>query len=401
MIYLERYAYPDKLVEEPVNPATKIIVTIPALRETQITRTLDSILNCSDPGCETEIIVFINAAKNCSASTRFINERALMELMDWISKSGSAFISFRVAMNNDLDPEEAGAGLARKIVMDDAVRRFSSISEDGIIVCLDADCLVSENYLQSIWNYYTENPDATGANLYFEHPIDPGPNRDAIIDYELHLRCLSLGLRNAGYPYYFHTVGSAMTVRSSVYQKQGGMNRRQAGEDFHFLHKVFPLGGYGVIPGATVYPSSRLSDRVPFGTGKAMISSKERKVLKTYNPRSYEGLTLLISKLEEIYEDPGRLQELPESTREGLNNTGFKKAFTESKSGTDSFPNFQKRFYGNYSGIKVIRFLHFLRDHYHPDVPVSQAAGELSGLAETDAYELLMAFRKTEREAAD
>jgi len=48
------------------------------------------------------------------------------------------------------------------------------------------------------------------------------------------------------------------------------MNRRQAGEDFHFLHKMVLLGKYGVVKDATVYPAARISHRVPFGTGAAL-----------------------------------------------------------------------------------------------------------------------------------
>ena len=36
-----------------------------------------------------------------------------------------------------------------------------------------------------------------------------------------------------------------MAVRADAYLRQGGMNRRKAGEDFYFLNKFMVLGGYG------------------------------------------------------------------------------------------------------------------------------------------------------------
>ena len=41
-----------------------------------------------------------------------------------------------------------------------------------------------------------------------------------------------------GYPDSIYTIGSAFAVRAEAYMKQGGMNRRQAGEDFYFLYKL-------------------------------------------------------------------------------------------------------------------------------------------------------------------
>src|SRR5213594_3575687 len=89
---------------------------------------------------------------------------------------------------------------------------------------------------------------------------------EAIAAYELHLRYYVRALRYAGFPYAHHTIGSCMAVRADVYKKQGGMNKRQAGEDFYFLQKIIPLGHFTDLTETKVIPSSRPSDRVPFGT---------------------------------------------------------------------------------------------------------------------------------------
>ena len=53
----------------------------------------------------------------------------------------------------------AKAGTARKAGMDEAVRRYNLLGKpQGIIVSLDADTLVDENYLVEIENYFRKNP---------------------------------------------------------------------------------------------------------------------------------------------------------------------------------------------------------------------------------------------------
>jgi hypothetical protein len=78
------------------------------------------------------------------------------------------------------------------------------------------------------------------------------------------------------------------------------MNRRQAGEDFHFLHKIVLLGDYGEINEATVYPAARISHRVPFGTGAALKRWEEgdKELYSAYALRTFETL-------QPLFRDPG------------------------------------------------------------------------------------------------
>ena len=131
--------------------------------------------------------------------------------------------------------------------MDEALRRFDYVNRpEGIILCLDADFTCDFDYLVEIEKWFSD-PERVACSIYFEHPLESPDNQrvtEAIILYELHLRYYVQSLRFASFPYAFHTIGSSMAVRSDVYRKQGGMNKRQAGEDFYFLHKVIPLGGF-------------------------------------------------------------------------------------------------------------------------------------------------------------
>src|SRR5439155_23761617 len=93
-----------------------------------------------------------------------------------------------------------------------------------------------------------------------------------------------------------------MAVGADSYRNQGGMNKRKAGEDFYFLHKVIPLGGFTDLTGTTVIPSARPSDRVPVGTGKAVRSFLEGQEIKTYPLEAFLDLQCCFERVAEIYQ---------------------------------------------------------------------------------------------------
>jgi hypothetical protein len=95
-----------------------------------------------------------------------------------------------------------------------------------------------------------------------------------------------------------------MAVRAKQYALQGGMNRRQAGEDFYFIQKMISAGGYFSLNTTTVYPSSRTSFRVPFGTGTAMakLCKEADAQFMTYNPAAFKDLRTLFDMLNLLYD---------------------------------------------------------------------------------------------------
>jgi len=156
------------------------------------------------------------------------------------------------------------------------------------LVCLDADCEVSVNYFKKIESEFILS-DAEVAVLEFTHHIPEDLDKDlksGIEQYELFLEYYRLGLKLAGFPFFYHTVGSSMACKAISYASQGGMNQRKAGEDFYFLHKLFPHYKTVEIEGPLVFPSPRVSKRVPFGTGRFQEKWKEsiEETYSSYNP---------------------------------------------------------------------------------------------------------------------
>ena len=84
-------------------------------------------------------------------------------------------MAFHVVQLDDLPAKHAGAGLARKLVMDEAIRRFNTIgNSQGIVLSLDADTTVAQNYLTSLHSHFRNNPTVVGCSIYFEHALSGG-----------------------------------------------------------------------------------------------------------------------------------------------------------------------------------------------------------------------------------
>ena len=178
----------------------------------------------------------------------------------------------------EMPDKGGGVGLARKLGLDRALSLLDYQStEKQLLFNLDADTWVEPCYLAAVRHFF-EDQKVHAAVVGFSHRPEADPIlQAAICCYEIFLRYYILGLRFAGSPYAFHSVGSAMVCTPDIYAAVRGMNRREAAEDFYFLDKMAKLSPVARINTTTVYPSARPSRRVPFGTGQRMIRFLEGK----------------------------------------------------------------------------------------------------------------------------
>ena len=385
-IYLERYATSGPRISESPAGNLSIIVVIPACAEPELKQSLFSLLKCHAPQGNVEIIIVLNHSELADSLTRKANLKSCQQVIDLQAQSPK-WLKIWLLKAYDLPKKHAGVGLARKIGMDEAVRRFeqlkeqrSSIHQEGVIVCFDADCTCEENYLRAIETHFKQS-NTPGCSIYYEHPLQGGLYPDniyeGIIQYEMFLRLYVDALRWAGYPYAWQTVGSAIAVRSKIYQQQGGMNLRKAGEDFYFLQKLFPLPGFSELNTTRVVPSPRVSTRVPFGTGKVMGEwvSQQKEELMAYSPNGFIALKAFMTALPALYQADDSvnfLQTMPGVVQDYLKQRNFDLELPRIKLNSASFPSFYKQLFAWFGGLKVLQFFHFARD-YHPDVPVAEA----------------------------
>jgi glycosyltransferase involved in cell wall biosynthesis len=363
-LYLERYAWPDQLFPEyepPVGLST--IVVIPCFKEPDILRALDSLNSCTQTKGHVLILVIVNESEDATDEIRSINEQTLKDLNNYRSKL-QLLVSYQ-----KLPPKKAGVGLARKIGMDEAVRIFRKVGTDGAIVCYDADCRCDPNYLTAIEETFNDHSVNAGI-VFYEHQLH-GQHHKEIMEYELYLRYYIDALRFTRFPYAHQTLGSCITVRASIYEKVGGMNTRKAGEDFYFLNKTIPHGGFLEINSTTIRPSDRVSDRVPFGTGKAvndMLETEEE--YSVYHPNTFEDLKLFFSKLDDYWtKDEWKLP----LTISAFFGDDWKEQINELKKQVGSQEVFNKRFFHWFDAFKILKFVHFARDEFYQNVELDEA----------------------------
>lgn len=404
--YLNKYGFTSPQIATSPHHELGIIVVIPCFNEPDLITTLNSLNECNKPKSAVEIIVVLNSGENHDHEILDRNRKTKFDFENWKSKGEKNF-DFHLIHFENLPAKHAGVGLARKIGMDEAVNRFDFIEKDGIIVCFDADCTCSKNYLQSIETHFNENPKSPGCSIYFEHILSGDKKLDdAIIHYELHLRYYKNALAFCELPYAFHTVGSSMAVKSSAYQMQGGMNKRKAGEDFYFLHKIISLGNFTELNSAVVYPSNRTSDRVPFGTGRAMIDhlSGKKDVTLTYNFNSFRLIKFFIQNSAELRNNDLEKIVAPDESAAGWNcllkflqEENFKEALIEIRKNSSSDFSFKKRFYLWFNAFRTLKLVHYLRDCCYTDQPLVQEALNLVDFVNKDEFELLSVFRRIDK----
>ena len=414
-IYLERYAYPTEFLKNaplPDNP--RIITVIPCLAEPDLIAALNSLYNCYEPGCNAEVIVVINHAVNSSPEIIQQNDKTWEEARHWSGNHNNPWLKFHFIKAYDLPEKSAGVGLARKIGMDEAVRRLRHTKNGkGVISCFDADCECDPTYFQAIMDHFNTHPESTGGVLYFEHSLEGKLDPQlytGITLYELHLRYLTNALRHTGFPYAFHTLGSTITVRSEIYEKQGGMNTRKAGEDFYFIQKIASLGHFHAINNGRVIPSPRISGRVPFGTGRALKEWMENpdSGFSTYNWLTFKDLKCFIEIITRSYEaensdDYFKKVHVPESVLSYLGEENWQEKVRQCIFSSTGRRVFLTKLFTWFDGLKIIRILNFTGKHFYRDTPVEEAAGLLlkeffnEDPGEMDAPALLLKYREIDK----
>ncbi|MFQ3168478.1 MAG: hypothetical protein ACI8QI_001027 [Limisphaerales bacterium] len=416
--YLQKSASP-RLIEAKPHPGLRTVVVIPCHDEPNLIGALECLANCEPPLGQAEVIVVINGSEKDDSEVALQNLRTLRETTDWLDERSEPWLPIHLLHLPDLPPKHAGVGLARKIGMDEALRRLGDVgqAEDGLLVCYDADCRCSPNYFTGIELHFASEPDAPGCSIHFEHPLDAGewaalgfggraPGQavfDGIAAYELHLRYHVLAQKFIGFPYAFHTIGSAMAVRAWAYVKQGGMNRRQAGEDFYFLQKISWLGEVTALTGVTVHPSPRLSDRVPFGTGKAIGDYVANGALTTYPLQAYRDAQWLLGQMGALWETGNPSSDAPEAMARFLGEEFVGSVVPEIRANSGDFGAFRKRFFRWFNAFRLMKFLNFARDEIHGPAEAEVAATKLLEWLEQprqdsdSAVELLRQFRRLEK----
>ncbi|UTW66620.1 hypothetical protein KFE94_00480 [bacterium SCSIO 12643] len=400
--YLSRQTFTDSLFKQDKLKNLGLVVTIPAYAEVNLVTSLESLLQSDLPDCGVEVIVVINHPENADIDQKNLNQEVFDQASKWAKEKNNGHIQFLISEPVSFPKKHAGAGLARKVAMDEAVRRLEGTEiENPIIAAFDADATCDRSYLMSLRNHFIKHPKSLGCSINFEHPLAVNDQtdfeRESIIQYELHLRYYQAGLAFAEHPHAKFTVGSSMAVTRDAYVLQGGMNRRKAGEDFWFMLKLMMAGEVSALTTCNVYPSSRQSFRVPFGTGRAMMEMYEAQtpIYKTAQFESFKRLKSFLKLVDTLYISEPEIHD--ELTLKFLETVDWKEIIAEIRLYTTDLESFRKRFFRWFNVFMVMKFFHFLRDEGEQDVPVSKACillfNELGLNSNVEVIEMLQTLR--------
>ena len=400
--YLNKYSLPGWSVKINANKIFDNIVVIPAISEYEnIKNLLTSLLKLNPKYFPSTLFLFvINNRKGISQEIKEDNKKSLTLLENIIYNKGSendTFFSSVVKSNinigiidassegRELPGKIAGVGLARKIGMDCALELFDyTNSTNNILICLDADCTVSKNYLSEIVETFN-NKKINAAVIRYEHNINQSNEEtEAIICYEIFLRYYHLGLLYAGSHYAFPTIGSALACDVVSYIQVEGMNKRKAAEDFYFLEKLAKSFKIHEINNAVVNPAGRKSWRVPFGTGQRVgrFLSNEKNEYLLFNPLSFDilkrWLKVLLNNNE--YDIEVTLNEANNISKH-LYNFLEGQTFIKIMIGINKNSKTNKHLYNQkvkwFDGFKTLKLIHYLRDKAYPGINMFDALDEL------------------------
>jgi len=393
--------FPKELLVDKISNSLGIVVCIPCYNEPDLEQTLLSILTCDKPLSFIEIIVLINESD--ADNNKVSQQNELSYLLASKFKTPS-WIKIHPLYIKAIPVKFAGVGLARKLALDEAAKRLeSSNSSLKILACFDADSVCSTNYLSGLETFFA-NSSKEAVSIHYQHKdadLLGGKEQQAIYLYELHLRYFVQMQAFAGLPFAYHTVGSSMACTLRGYRRIGGMNKRKAGEDFYFLQKFIKNNACDRLHTITVFPSSRSSDRVPFGTGRAVLKMKtEGRSLNSYHYHSFLDLKSFVDMVGSMHDCADLevdLKTLPMTVLQFIYEYKLNIKIAKLINNTTNQKTFKKALYQLFDAFQLMKYLHYVRDYFYADEDVLTLASDALKIfnhENVEHHELLSVYRR-------
>ncbi len=330
-------------------------------------------------------VVVVNNKKSASAKIKENNFQLLQHLSSY-TLANCPIITIELTKTGFELPEAQGVGYVRKYGMD-----FALLCGATVIACMDADTLVSENYIEELFNFYekcnmakeSKKAIPVGAVTHFDHQKNEDTNIDTIArEYENYMRTHSKNLKECGTPFWLWALGPTIVSSSYGYAGSAGMNKRVAGEDFYFLQSLVKLhiqqnnNGFTKddiaktldfpILNCVVHPQSRFSDRVLFGTGKKLENVKHGKdIIQFYEKDVYASIKRFLDFFNLAQGNPSLFfervkKELP-TVWKFLEKENFFSVWEELyRQNKKSDKRVFSAFHSWFDGLKILRLIHLI-----------------------------------------
>lgn len=282
---------------------TNIYFALPVLNEFELLpKLIESIKNQLAPNCSLTVCVnqYEDWWSEPGRREQCFNNQESIKYLENISGINIHLID-KSSRGKAWPTNKGGVGWARKVAMD-------FISEmagpDDFILSIDADTYYPPEFAAAVSEKLTETKNLAGLAIPYYHPLTGNPVNDRLVlRYEIYMRYFLLNMLQIENPYAFTAIGSAMATTVAAYRKVGGLTPVKSGEDFYFIQKLKKNVNIGIWCETTAFPSSRLSDRVVFGTGPALIKGNtgDWTSYPLYKIESFEKVSDTFALFPELY----------------------------------------------------------------------------------------------------
>jgi hypothetical protein len=165
------------------------------------------------------------------------------------------------------------------------------------------------------------------------------------------------------------------------------MNKKKAAEDFYFLEKLAKVTRIQKINSTKIYPSSRKSWRVPFGTGQRISRyfQKTHNEYLLYEPESFVILKKWLNEFinERILSSEEYLSianSIHPELKKFLLIQSFDIAWNKIVNETNNSEQIQKQKQFWFDGFRTLKLIHHLRDNSFPMINTFVAIEKLFSL---------------------
>ncbi|MGK7872970.1 MAG: hypothetical protein AB4426_06560 [Xenococcaceae cyanobacterium] len=242
------------------------------------------------------------------------------------------------------------------------------------IHCTDADATLPVGYFDD--GGLCEEV-AVAIYPFIHHPLNKN-----ILLYEISLRYYVTQLARAGSPYAFHTIGSLLKINAKHYAAVRGFPKRQAAEDFYLLNKLAKTGKVVRLISPQISLSSRISTRVPFGTGATMQRLAATNDFVFYHPEVFNRLRAWLGIIELLWRDRDvlagggiaqwwdRMGLEDDILLTTLLQLGLEKTLQHAYRQCRDYLHFKFFIWVWFDAFRTLKFVHHLRDRYFPSLPL-------------------------------
>ena len=302
----------------------------------------------------------------------------------WCERNAPWF-TLQNLMCDALPAARPGLAMARKVGLDEALRRMDNAVHESILILSSADVRYSRDYFVSVSEglLYAQVPGACYSQFQYSGAGETDTVKRAAVLYELYLHYLNVGASLCGFPYPLVVPAPAISLTATAYVKAGGYAATYNEQSTAFLARLNELGNFKRLPQAQLTLLARNQVR-PGSEGArtiARMSRRGRSRLYVPHPNGFVLLYHLFSSLPELYLAQHlklrQVVDLGAPVHRYFDKLFFDEHIAKLRQNSRHLASFQERFFHWFNAARVMQFLKFLSDEIHPPMHVEHSLNVL------------------------